>query len=93
MRRQFPTLAKPRPDGVVGSRKFKNTIKRALQQVDPRNPVQDLEVLTERNRLVLLFLWESLTPPGLLAIQRQRRDFLRQLDDGAWVRWQVRTPG
>jgi len=32
---------------------------------------------------------KTLTPPGILVIQPQRRDFLRQRDDGLCDRWQV----
>jgi len=35
---------------------------------------------------------KTLTPPGILVIQPQRRDFLRQRDDGLWDRWQVQRP-
>jgi len=48
--------------------------------------------MIEGDRLLLLFLWETLMPPGILVIQPQRRDFLRQRDDGLWDRWQVRAP-
>ena len=83
------TLARPWPDGDPQNRKFRNAIKRALRQVDPKKPVQDLEVMTMGDRLILLFLWETFTPPGVLAIQPKRADFLRQRDDGLWDRWQV----
>jgi hypothetical protein len=84
------TLARPWPPDAPQSRAFKNAVKSALRQVDPRIPVQDLEVMVKGERLILLFIWEAPTGPGLLAIQPNRTDFLRRPDGGGqWDSWEV----
>jgi hypothetical protein len=55
----------------------------------PESPRAILKQLG-KERLILLFIWDALAGPGLLAIQPNRTDFLRRPDGGGqWDSWEV----
>jgi hypothetical protein len=86
------TLARPWPPSAPRSRTFRDLVRDALCQVEDRIPVQDLQVVVKGERLILLFVWEAFTGPGLLAIQPGLTEFLRRVEGGGrWDRRRV-TP-
>ena len=83
------TLARPWPHDAPRGRAFRRSVKNALRSVDDRVPVEDLDARVQGERLIVLFIWEALTGPGVLAIQPGRTDFLRRADGGRWDAWRV----
>jgi hypothetical protein len=77
-------LSQPWPEIAGQRRRFKQTVRKTIRALSPCHPVEDLDVVCKGRTLLLLFIWDVPTRPGLLALQPTRADFLEQRDDGRW---------
>ena len=49
----------------------------------------DVDVLVEGHRITVAFVWEAVSPPGLLSLYAPRNSFFRQVEDGSWEKWSL----
>jgi hypothetical protein len=77
-------LAQPWPELAGHRRRSKYAVRKTIRALSPCHPAEDLDVVCKGKRLLLLFIWDAPTRPGLLALQTTRAGFLEQREDGLW---------